>query len=122
MQLITEERGGDRTVKNNYSVLLRNGVVPDVLKEHFEKLQKTRDNQPLSFDEITRFNTWFEIHPEKIAGKEVITTSREFPVSIKGYKSDILATIGKTLKQENRLRVAKAKFEAKLKLLQLMKI
>ena len=101
MQLITEEKGGDRTIKNNHSVLLRNGVIPSEMKDRYDKVfnghhkvwQRSGNTQPLSFAEITRFNTWFRIYPEKVAGKEVITTSREFPISIKGSETDILTTI-----------------------------
>lgn len=128
MQLIFEEKGGDRTLKNNYSVLLRNGIIPESMKKRYQKAlneYKSQGNSmALSFDEITRFNTWFEMYPEKIAGKEIITTSREFPISIKGTREDIIATINKTLKRDNsdRIRIAKVKAEAKLKLLVLMKI
>lgn len=132
-QIITEEKGGDRSEKNNYSVLLRNGIVPPELKERYDITFKEyhrawlqSENTPLSFSEITRFNTWFLIHPEKVAGKEVVTTSREFPISIKGSKNDILSTINRTLQSSSennkRLRVARTKAEAKLKLLNLIKV
>lgn len=132
-QIILEEKGGDRSEKNNNSVLLRNGIVPDVLKPRYEKALKENRNawlqsdnkKPLSFSEITRFNTWFLIHPEKIAGKEIITTSREFPISVKGSETDILVTITKTLQSkhsDDRARIARAKAEAKLKLLNLLKV
>jgi len=41
------------------------------------------------------------MHPEKIAGIEFVTTSREFPIMIKGTKEDILQTIGSGL-QDNK--------------------
>jgi len=134
MQLIKEEKGGDRALKNNNSVLLRNGIIPKDMKNHFQKVlnkyqkiwQTSGNTQPLSFSEITRFNTWYEMYPEKVAGNEIVTTSREFPVSIKGTKQDILNTINKALKskpgREQRIRIARAKAQAKLKLLQLIKI
>lgn len=132
MQIIKEEKGGDRTIKNNHSVLLRNGIVPGELEKRYKKVfdqyQEARlkkgNNEPLTFSEITRFNIWFVMYPEKVVGKEIITTSREFPVSIKGSKEDIINTINKTLKRDlsNRVRVTKVKADAKLKLLQLIKI
>jgi hypothetical protein len=114
MQLIAEEKGGDRTAKNNHSVLLRNGVVPVEMKkrydeafnEHHKTYIRTGKVQPLSFAEITRFNTWFEIHPEKVAGKEIITTSREFPISVKGSETDILMTITKTLQDKQKTKTS----------------
>jgi hypothetical protein len=33
------------------------------------------------------------LYPEKVCGKEVVTTSIEFPITIKGSKEDILNTI-----------------------------
>lgn len=131
MQLIIEEKGGDRSEKNNHSVLLRNGIVPEAFNERYKKAfnrhhqawLRSRNSQPLSFDEVSRFNTWFAMHPEKVAGKEIITTSVHFPISIKGTKEDIVATIQKTLKNNSdRIRMAKVKAKAKLKLLVLMKI
>lgn len=133
-EIIAEEKGGDRTVKNNHSVLLRNGVVPEKLKSRYESALKKHQKawleypkeQALSFSEITRYNTWFQLHPEKVAGKERITTSRHFPISIKGSKEDILSVIIKTIQSKpdnnKRLRIAKAKAEAKLKLLELLNI
>lgn len=110
-QIIIEERGGDRSEKNNNSVLLRNGIVPEELTERYNKAfkehhiawLKSGNEQTLSFSEITRFNTWFQIHPEKVAGKEIITTSREFPISIKGTETDILMTITKTLQSKRNI-------------------
>lgn len=134
-QIITEEKGGDRLENNNNSVLLRNGIVPDEMKGRFDSAFKVHHNawlqsgnkKPLSFSEITRFNTWFLIHPEKLAGKEIITTSRGFPISVKGTETDILMTITKTLqskpsssKKSKRVRIIKAKAKAKLKLLNLL--
>ena len=72
-QLIAEEKGGDRSIKNNQSVLLRNGVVPEELKARFNKAlkqyQQRKEERPLLFSELTRFNTWFMLHPEKITLK-----------------------------------------------------
>ena len=112
MQLIAEEKGGNRTEKNNHSVLLRNGVVPQELKDrydmafkkHHQTWSRSRNTQSLSFVEITRFNTWFEIHPDKVAGKETITTSREFPISVKGSETNILMTITKTLQDKQKTK------------------
>ena len=132
-QIILEEKGGDRSEINNNSVLLRNGIIPTELQDQYNKalLEHQRawlrsgNEQPLAFSELCRFNSWFLIHPEKVAGKETITTSREFPITIKGSKENILTTINKTLQLKpkgNRTRVARAKAEAKLKLLNLLKV
>jgi hypothetical protein len=77
------------------AALLRNGVYYD--KKAIE--QKAKSNAypqtPLSFTELCTFNTWFVLHPEKVCGQEVVTSSKEFPVTIQGDKSIILATIQK---------------------------
>lgn len=87
----------NRMEKGNDIVLLRNGVFPEMLIE--EKLirkklaEKYFNNYPLTFAEFTRFNTWFTMYPEKVCGKEIVTTSIEFPITIKGTKEDIVSTI-----------------------------
>lgn len=107
-QIIIEERGGDRTERNNHSVLLRNGIVPEALQNRYDKAFKTHqqawlrsgNKQGLSFSDLTRFNNWFVMHPEKVAGEEKIMTSREFPISIKGSEKDIKQTINRTLRNK----------------------
>jgi len=78
-------------------VLLRNGVILDKeLEEKKTKAQletKSFSDEPLTFSEITRYNTWFAIHPDKVAGKEVVTSSRNFALSIEGTREDIERTI-----------------------------
>jgi len=85
--------------KNSPRVLLRNGLIPEVLKKRFNEVLDYEYkltfslNNPLSFREITSFNTWFVMHPEKICGKEVITTSLQFPITVEGSKEDIILSI-----------------------------
>ncbi len=76
--------------------LLINGKVPDKYDEEnlVESAQAVNaDNKPLSFTEVTRYNNHFAMHPEKVAGKEVLTTSRSFPILVKGSKEDVLKTL-----------------------------
>ena len=87
--------------KDFHVALLRNGVFP---KDRDEKglveiyaKQKDYSNQPLSFTELCTFNTWFNLYPEKVCGQEVVTTSREFPISIKGNETWITNTINHAL-------------------------
>jgi hypothetical protein len=103
-------------------VLLRNGVFPEgideerLVKKHMQ--EHSFSNEPLSFLGQTLFNTWFEMHPEKVAGKQIITSSREFPISIKGTKEDIIRTIrGKQKDFSFLLEVKKRSAKAKLKLM-----
>ena len=82
--------------------LVRNGVfVPK--KEEDEAINRyLKENQyppdPLSFSELCTYNTWFQIHPEKVCGEEVFTSSRDFPITIKGNRETIENTIRKSLK------------------------
>ncbi len=88
----------DTGEKNNNHVLLRNGIIPAALlsgkSEYAAVLQKMNNGNfsdaPLSFFELCRWNTWFALHPDKVAGTEIITTSYEFPITIKGSKEDII--------------------------------
>ena len=80
------------------AAILRNGVFP---KDRDEKglvevyaRQKDYSTDPLSFSELCTFNTWFTMYPEKVCGTEEITTSREFPITIKGDMDWIENTIG----------------------------
>lgn len=87
----------NRLEKGNDIVLLRNGVFPEKFNEEKliqEKLdEKIYSDDLLTFSELSRFNTWFSMYPEKVCGKEVVTTSIEFPITIKGSKEDIINTI-----------------------------
>lgn len=61
-----------------------------------------RNHPPLIFEELTRYNNWFALHPEKVAGTEVVTTSRYFPLTIKGTSEDVTRTIHKFISNEER--------------------
>lgn len=64
--------------------------------------ERINDYPPLDFTELTRFNTWFTLHPEKVCGTQIITTSRNFLLSIKGTKEDIINTIHSFISYEDR--------------------
>ncbi len=103
--------------------ILLNGVFPERFKEKQLITQKlkvqTFSNAKLSFEELTRFNTWFAMHPEKVAGVEKITSSREFPITIKGTKDDILKTVNPIHPSSFELKLKMKRTKAKLKLLKL---
>ena len=114
--------------KNPERVIIRNGVFPERFNEKELIQQKLTNNnisgQALTFEEITRFNNWFAMFPEKVAGKEIITSSREFPISIVGTKEDILRTIQVKRSKEKvksdfqfQLELKRRTAKAKLKLL-----
>ncbi len=78
-------------------LFLRNGAIPEKYKDEAEQFRNKnffqQSDEPLTFSEITRYNTWFEMYPEKIAGREEFTTSLNFPITVKGTKEDIIRTI-----------------------------
>lgn len=92
MDLIRENLTGASDMQ---AALLRNGVYYDQKAIEEKAKSKQYPQTLLSFTELCTFNTWFVLHPEKVCGLEVITTSKEFPVTIQGDKSKILATIQK---------------------------
>jgi len=127
-------QGGESKERNSPNELLKYGVIHPDIADEFEKYltrlvaEYTFSDLPLTFTELCSFNTWFAMHPEKIAGKELLTTSREFPIGIKGTKEDVIRVVGGTASketnkndQQNRIRIAKAKAQAKIKLLKLIK-
>ena len=87
--------------KSQELILLRNGVMQDHDQEQILIAQKLKSqsypNTPLSFLEQCSFNTWFAQHPEKICGEEIISTSIQFPLTIKGNRDTIQSVIQQTL-------------------------
>jgi hypothetical protein len=129
---LEEKDGTDQELK-----LLRYGVIQneeDKLGDicTIQTFEQLKDFPPLDFTELTRFNTWFALHPEKVAGKEVVTTSRYFPLTIKGTSVDVVNAIHRfissdehwQLERENEKEMNKLKakaFRLKLKLLKYRK-
>lgn len=79
----------------------RNGHVPSWLSIEFEIEANTNsshyNDESLGDIEKTSYSTWFEMHPEKMAGVEIETTSRDFPLKIKGNKKEIEILIRNTI-------------------------
>ncbi len=108
----------ERDEKNPDRTLVRNGVIPESQLQRYNELFDDEykiafsNNEPLTFTEITSFNTWFAMQPEKVCGKEVITTSREFPITIKGSKEDIINTITSQLNlSDNDNKISQSQFQ-----------
>lgn len=106
--------------------LLRYGVIQneETYLQDICIIMKNEDykNHPLTFTELTRYNTWFALHPEKVCGKEVITSSQEFPLSIQGTKKDIINTIrsfivpSKDTKNMNKIKAKAKALQIKMRL------
>jgi hypothetical protein len=58
------------------------------------------------------------MYPEKVCGKEVVTNSIEFPITIKGSKEDIINTIH-TETTPGELELQALAIEVELQLLEL---
>jgi hypothetical protein len=91
-----------KSVEDNMNlVLVRSGVFPPDQDEQESINLYLRQNQypdtPLSFTELCTYNTWFQMHPDKVCGTEKITSSREFPVTIRGDRQTIEDAIGRFL-------------------------
>ena len=71
--------------------LVRNGLFPMRInqEEWTLKFHDKLDYTPLSFAELCSFSTYFELHPKKVCGNEEFTSSRDFPVKIKGARKDV---------------------------------
>ena len=109
--------------KNNPGkAYLRNGA--DGYKtEELEQLTaiyaQGESNEPLTFTELCSLNTWFKIHPEKVAGVENLTTSLHFPVTIKGNREDVERVLGAETTTPNNLDLEAEAVMAMLELLEL---
>jgi len=96
---LIEELPANRDETNSDRTLIRNGFIPVSQQKRFSELLDYEYkltfalNEPLTFTETTSFNTWFVLHPEKVCGKEVATTSVQFPISVKGTKEEIIRKI-----------------------------
>jgi hypothetical protein len=121
----------DTGKKNSPLELLKHGFVHPTIKERFKsrlesfpKFGIKFSNAPLTFTEVCSFDTWFAMHPEKVAGTETVTTSINFPLTIKGNQEDIERAISKGLEnhKDKRIRIVQAKAAAKLKILNLLKL
>lgn len=103
--------------------LVRNGVFPDGLdQDEIVKLVEKKQsfsNEPLTTTELMTFNTYFYINPNKIAGQEVMASSRDFPVSIAGNREDVEKAIDLTLETKNSMELEAQALELELNLFEL---
>jgi hypothetical protein len=77
----------------NHPFVPTNGRYDDYQMQISDQKTAIMGNNPLKLSEITRFSTWFAMHPEKVAGKEKVTTSLFFPVKIEGTSDDVIRVI-----------------------------
>jgi hypothetical protein len=108
--------------------LVRNGVFPPERDEKAAVAAYLRQNRypdtPLSFTELCTYNTWFRMHPQKVCGTEHLTSSREFPITIRGDRKTIENTIRSAIRGHNpsdagSLELQALALEVELQLLEL---
>lgn len=84
----------------------QNGLVPKSERANFDKYVDKHtieyDNSPLTFTELMTYNTWYEQHPEKVAGTMVEGSSLYFPVLVKGTKKDVENMFKAALKEQEQ--------------------
>jgi hypothetical protein len=102
---------------------LRNGVYPDDVDPDEIEIMVMKDkqfsNEPLTTTELMTYNTYFELYPWKIAGQQIVTSSRDFPVTVVGMREDVEAAIDKTIGNKQRLDLEALALELELKLFDL---
>ncbi len=65
------------------------------------------------FVTLTTYSSWFEVHPEKVAGHYEATTSQIFPIKVKGTRKDVEEMFYKvSLDNEEATTKQKAKVKA----------
>jgi len=102
---------------------VRNGVFPEGFDADGMILLVEKDqdfsNAPLSTTELMTYGTYFDIHPQKICGQEVLSSSRDFPVSISGTRKDVETAIDRTLDGKKDMELEAQALELELNLLDL---
>lgn len=85
-----------RTSDDEQLRLLRNGYAPDMVIGNYGKY----DNSPLNFVELCSWDTWFIMYPEKVCGQTVVTTSKSFPLAVKGSQEDIIRILSSPQRED----------------------
>lgn len=131
IKALAESLPTERTHKNtDRKLLVSYGHIPENLVaevEHLIAQNPSTDNSALSFQEISSYNTFFVQHPEKVAGKEIVTTSIHFPIKIVATKEEVQQMIRTAIQthpndreRKKKMAIAKARaLKIKLALLQI---
>lgn len=88
--------------------LLRNGFLSE--ESGILRISTTQNvfmPEPLSFVELTSYNAWFLMHPQKVAGIESETTSRDFPVRVKGTLADVIRVLKQGIAEKQQQNAQK---------------
>lgn len=69
------------------------------------------DSSPLTLTELTTFGTWFAMHSARILGEEYPTSSREFPIRVRGDKKVIQQKMNTFFDSRKRLDLIREEIE-----------
>lgn len=113
----------DRKRNSDRELLKMGYVVPslsNVLEAEIVRINTANDS-PLTFTELATFNTWFEMHPEKVCGDLFVSTSLSFPLQLKGGSREyverkVRASLKQQIEQRSGQRVAIIKAKMKMQL------
>ena len=81
---------------DNYKYLGKSLLVDELKKA------EGYSNEALKFSELTKYSTWFAMHPEKVAGQYKVTTSIHFPLTIVADNKDVVNCIKKGIEKAKK--------------------
>lgn len=118
-QMIGELNNNDNA-KNTPRELLKYGFIHPQIRARYDQLmsevKKPKNEVEILFSIIARYSNWFVMHPDKVAGEQIITSSMYFPIKIQADKDDIIKMIDKTLynKETDEIEILELEAEAML--------
>lgn len=64
------------------------------------KADKAIEDEPLTFEELAKYNTFYALFPERILGENFFDTSRGFPIGVKGQEEEVKEALGEVPENE----------------------
>jgi hypothetical protein len=102
--------------KNSPRSLLGYGYIDESLNDQWTQWLTAKEDsysdEPLSFEEMTSYASWFAMHPEKQSGKLEVTTSFHFPLKVSATKEDVIKMLDESI---NNKKPSKSTLKMKLK-------
>lgn len=89
---------GNYGYENEYSFTLKSGLTKTVY-QYVQEFQSTNNQSPLTELELHTYDTYFQLHPEKVCGTQQGGSGYSFPVRTIGSRADIEQAIDATLKK-----------------------
>lgn len=115
---LTQAELAQKSVLEREVRLLRLGVFPEGYRPEEAinaQLKKHKFSAaPLNMVELMSLNTYFEIYPQKKAGQTIITSSRDFPLRLKGDRRQVEAALDYGMSSKLSLEAEALELELKL--------